>query len=184
MKKVMKAAIAAGAAGALMLGGAGTFALWNATDTLDNAGTVSTGHLKLDTTAAGVWKDISAGAPGVAFAPATGKLVPGDTVEFKQTVQIVASGANLKGALTVDSLGAVPVALTDQVTVDLAIDATASGLTKAGNVVSFAAPGTYDVPVTITVGFIKGTAGSTPVGTMDQAVTLAALGLALDQVRP
>lgn len=46
MNKATKGAVAAGAAGILLLGGAGTFALWE-----DNAsitgGTVSTGHLDL-----------------------------------------------------------------------------------------------------------------------------------------
>ncbi|PYI37601.1 hypothetical protein CVS30_14465 [Arthrobacter psychrolactophilus] len=182
MKKVMKAAIAAGAASALLLGGAGTYALWNGTDDI-NAGTVTTGHLTLDATAAGVWSDASTDAANTTFNPATDRLVPGDTVTFEQTVSISAEGKNLKGALEVGTLNAVPVALAGQVSVDLAADATAAGLSKVGNVISFAAPGNYDIPVTITVTFDAGTAGSTPVGTMDQALDLGALTLNLNQVR-
>ncbi|MHA7304939.1 alternate-type signal peptide domain-containing protein [Arthrobacter sp. TMN-49] len=87
----MKAAIAAGAAGALMFGGAGTFALWNGSGDV-SAGTVTTGHLLLDTAAAGVWQDVSVPATPVAFNPATDTIVPGDIVEYKQTVTIDADG--------------------------------------------------------------------------------------------
>ncbi|MGO2539999.1 MAG: alternate-type signal peptide domain-containing protein [Specibacter sp.] len=184
MKKVMKAAIAAGAAGALLLGGAGTMALWSA-DTDINAGTVSTGHLTLDSSAAGAWADASADAASTIFDPATDHLVPGDTVEFSQTVTIGADGKNLKGELTVGDLAsAVPTELADDVTVTVAAAPTDPNLTVVGSTVSFAEPGTYDVPVTITVAFAAGTAGSTADTTMDTPMDLTALSLTLNQVRP
>lgn len=183
MKKIMKAAIAAGAAGALMLGGAGTFALWNGSGDV-SAGTVTTGHLLLNTAAAGVWQDVSVPATPVAFDPVTETIVPGDILEYKQTVTIDADGKNLQGELTVGALDAVPAALVGQVTLNLDADATAPGLTQVGNVISFAAPGSYAVPITITVTFAEGTAGSSPAGTMDEPIDLGALELALDQVRP
>ncbi|ALO67767.1 hypothetical protein AS189_16390 [Arthrobacter alpinus] len=182
MKKVTKAAVAAGAAGVLLLGGAGSFALWNDTKTVD-AGTVNTGHLTLDASAPGAWADISADAENALFVPTTDKIVPGDTVTFTQTVTIDADGKNLKGELTVGTLAAVPAALTDQVTVTVAPTA-AAGVTVDGSVVSFDAPGIFTVPVTITVNFLEGAAGSTPETTMVQEVNLNALELTLDQVRP
>lgn len=181
MKKVMKAAVAAGAAGALLLGGAGSFALWNDIGTVD-AGTVTTGSLTLDTTAAGVWADVSPDAANATFVPATDKLVPGDTVTYTQAVTIGADGKNLKGALTVGTLAAVPTALEGQVSVVVAPTA-AAGVTIDGDVVSFAAPGSYTVPVTITVAFAAGTPGSTADTTMGEAIDLTALTLTLNQVR-
>lgn len=185
MKKVTKATIAAAAAGALLLGGAGTVALWQGTDTV-NSGNVQTGHLKLDTTATGQWTDISGGSSAPIADIAAFKIVPGDTVQFVQTVTIDAVGNNLKGALSVGALdAAIPAELADDVTANLAIDPeNTSGLTKAGNVLSFGASGTYQVPITITVAFEAGTTGSTAAVTMDKQVVLSALSLNLDQVRP
>lgn len=184
MKKVTKAAVAAGAAGVLLLGGAGSFALWNDTKSVD-AGTVSTGHLTLDASAPGAWADVSSDVDveNAEFDPANDHIVPGDTVTYTQVVTIGADGKNLKGELTVGTLAAVPAALTDQVTVTVAPTA-AAGVTVDGSVVSFDAPGIFTVPVTITVNFLEGAAGSTPETTMVQEVNLNALELTLDQVRP
>lgn len=183
MKKVTKATIAAAAAGVLLLGGAGTVALWSGTGTI-NAGTVTTGHLTLDATADGTWEDTSADAVNPTFVPGTDRLVPGDTVVYSQIVTIGADGKNLKGALTVGDLASVvPADLTDHVTVTVAPKPTDSKLTVVGNVVSFAEPGNFDVPVTITVAFAEGTENSTPDTTMNDPVDLNALSLKLDQVR-
>lgn len=183
VNKAMKATVAAGAAGALLLGGAGTFALWSDQQTID-AGTVETGSLTLSTGAAGTWSDASADAiGGTDFDPATDKLVPGDTVQFEQTVTIAAEGKNLKGALTVGTLGAIPPALVPDVTLTLDTDASAEGLSEDGGVISFAAPGTYQIPVKITVAFAPGTPGSTQETTMNQSIDLGALDLTLNQVR-
>lgn len=182
MKKVTKATIAAAAAGVLLVGGAGTVALWQAQDNV-SAGTVSTGHLTLSTGDAGVWTDNSVIASPTPFDPATETIVPGDTLQFNQKLTIDAEGKNIQGALTVGTLGAVPAALQDHVTVVLDVDASAPGLSELGNVLSFAGTGVYEVPVSITVTFAKGTAGSTPDTTMDEAIDLTQLALTLDQVR-
>ncbi|WP_054010270.1 alternate-type signal peptide domain-containing protein [Arthrobacter sp. ERGS1:01] len=186
MKKVLKSGLAAGAAAALLLGGAGTFALWQGSGNID-AGTVSTGHLTLDTTTTpGTWADVSADVlpANAAFDPATQHIVPGDTVEFSQTVKISADGKNLKGALTVGTLAAIPAALQPDVTVTVAATASGTGISAAGNVITFTEPGTYSVPVTITVAFAKGTTGSTLAATMNQPIALDALALTLNQTRP
>lgn len=177
MKKVTKATIAAAAAGVLLLGGAGTIAKWTATDNID-AGTVSSGHLKLDATAAGTWTDTSGDAATTAFDPATDHLVPGDTVVFEQTVTIDADGKNLKGELTASELTG-GTALPADVTVDVTVDGSATGLTQVGNVISFVDAGTYTVPVTVTVAF-----DAAATGTMDTAVNLGQMALTLNQIRP
>src|SRR6188474_1998822 len=82
MNKLTKGTIAGAAGIALLLGGAGTFALWN--DTADIAGgTISSGELSIDATTAGVWQDVSFDkTPPVVIDPATFLMVPGDTVEY------------------------------------------------------------------------------------------------------
>ncbi|GAA2956012.1 MULTISPECIES: alternate-type signal peptide domain-containing protein [Glutamicibacter] len=183
MKKTTKATIAAVAAGALLLGGAGTVARWQATENVD-AGTVATGHLTLDaTTTPGAWTDISAGEPGVPFDPANDEIVPGDTLSFDQVVAISAEGKNIKGELSVGAAGAVPAELADDVTIVLDVDEAAAGLTEVGDVLSFEGEGTYNLPVKITVAFAEGTEASTPDTTMDVPVDLTALSLTLNQVR-
>jgi alternate signal-mediated exported protein len=183
MKKLTKATIAAAAAGVLLLGGAGTIARWQATEEI-NAGPVSTGHLTLTATATGTWEDTSGDAATTTFDPAVDHLVPGDTVVYSQTVTIGADGKNLKGALTVGDLASVvPAELTNHVTVTVVPKPTDPKLTVVDNVVSFAEPGNFNVPVTITVAFAEGTTDSTPDATMDKAVNLDALSLTLDQVR-
>lgn len=174
MKKVTKAAVAAAAAGVLLLGGAGTFALWS--DQADiAAGTVTIGHLTM-TSDAGSWKDVSDGGEGVPFAAATDKIVPGDMLEFDQTVNINADGKNLKGKLTVENLDSLPTPA--DVTVSMAVDATAPGLVEElDGTISFD-PGTYAVPVKITVAFSQ-----TATGSMDESLVLGDLAVALTQVR-
>lgn len=178
MKKVTKATIAAAAAGVLLLGGAGTIAKWTATENI-NAESVSTGHLKLDATEAGTWTDISSDAATTDFVPAEDRLVPGDTVVFKQTVTIDADGKNLKGELTASELtgGA---ALPTDLSVAVEVDGSAPGLVQdtGTGVITFATEGSYTVPVTVTVTFDKAATGS-----MDASVDLGSMALTLNQVR-
>ena len=180
MKKVTKAAVAAAAAGALLLGGAGTFALWN--DTVDvNAGAVTTGHLTMSTDGTGTWADISIPAAPTGFAPATDLLVPGDIVEFTQDVTIEATGKNLKAKLSNGALtGGTP--LPADVSVDVAVDDedSVAGLIKEAEtgVLTFTGSGTYTVPVKVKVTFAESATAS-----MDAPVTLGNLTLTLDQVR-
>ncbi|TBN56216.1 alternate-type signal peptide domain-containing protein [Glaciihabitans arcticus] len=109
MNKLVKGSIAGAAGIALLLGGAGTFALWNDSAAL-TAATVSTGELDIDLTAtAAVWNDVSTKTVGgvttssvlngATFNPATHKLVPGDTVTYTKEVTIKANGKNLAAKL-------------------------------------------------------------------------------------
>lgn len=180
MKKVTKAAIAAGAAGALLLGGAGTMALWTASTDVD-AGTVTTGHLTMDATgAAGVWADASADAASTTFDPATDHLVPGDTVTFTQTVSIGADGKNLKGELTATGLTGGS-ALPNDVTVAVDVADTGVGVEQdpESGIITFGEAATYEVPVKVTVVFAASATGS-----MTSVVDLGAMSLTLNQVRP
>ncbi|WP_181150497.1 alternate-type signal peptide domain-containing protein [Arthrobacter sp. MYb224] len=183
MKKVTKATIAAVAAGALLLGGAGTVARWQSQQTVD-AGVVETGHLNLTLGADGVWQDVSNAAAPEPFNPATQQLVPGDTVTYSQTVAIDAEGKNIAGVLSIAEAETVLGALEGFVTVGLEVDASATGITEEPDgTLSFAEPGTYNVPVLITVAFAEGAVGDTPPSTYDQPLDLGDLTLTLDQVR-
>lgn len=100
MKKSTKGALAAGAAAVLLLGGAGTLAFWSDTATIDG-GTVDTGTLALsDAECDADWVY----ADGNANAGATVDLiVPGDTIAKVCTVEVTATGDNLRAKLETPS---------------------------------------------------------------------------------
>lgn len=118
MNKFVKGSIAGAAGIALLLGGAGTFALWNDAAEV-NGGTVTTGNLDISTTGSGVWADISK-TPATTFAPASQRIVPGDTVTFTQSVSVAATGKNLVAELSFDPTSIdIPTALQSHVDVEL-----------------------------------------------------------------
>lgn len=118
MNKLVKGSIAGAAGIALLLGGAGTFALWNDSQVVSSS-TVQTGTLSIAQPTAPVWTDRSANAiGGTTFDPATQKIVPGDTVRLTQTVTVTGEGKNLKARLSLaDLAAAIPAALSTPITV-------------------------------------------------------------------
>lgn len=92
MNNSTKGALAAGAAAALLLGGAGTLAFWTDTATVDG-NDFSSGHLKLDATdcTTAVWT-IDGGAT---FDPSTMALVPGDTLTKTCDIIVDVAGEHL-----------------------------------------------------------------------------------------
>jgi alternate signal-mediated exported protein len=105
MNKTTKGALAAGAAGALLLGGAGSLAYWTATETVDGA-SVNSGTLTLtDSTEGGScaeapWKIDAGELPASAdFDPATELLVPGDVITKTCTYTLGATGTHLRATL-------------------------------------------------------------------------------------
>jgi alternate signal-mediated exported protein len=170
MNKAMKGAIAAGAAGILLLGGAGTFAVWSETKQFD-AGTVSTGELTLALSGATpAWTYLESGTTVTAKG-----IVPGDVITSTQGVTITATGDNVAGKLTVGTLGGtLPTGVTAAVTTLDDDDA----LETNGSVLSFATSKEYVVDVVITLTFDA--AGKTSQNT---AIDPAALTLTLEQVQ-
>ena len=75
MNKIVSSAVAGAAGIVLLLGGAGSFALWNANATVA-ASSVSSGNLALSADTAGVWTDITNGGSKV-IDPSTYRIVPG-----------------------------------------------------------------------------------------------------------
>lgn len=97
MNKTTKGALAAGAAGALLLGGVGTLAFWTDTETATGT-SISSGHLKLVSPDCGVgWR---LDGRTTAFAPATDLLVPGDTLTKVCSYTVSASGEHLAATFT------------------------------------------------------------------------------------
>jgi alternate signal-mediated exported protein len=171
MNKATKGAIAAGAAGILLLGGAGTFALWSETAAI-SAGNVSTGELSLALTdTAGVWTHEG----GVTPVTVAG-IVPGDVVTSTQQAVITASGDNIAGKFEVGTVsGALPIGVTASVTTV----ETEDDLTGTGSLLSFATAGEYSVDVVITLTF--NTTGTT---SQLEAINPDDLTLTLTLVRP
>ncbi|MBW8750057.1 MAG: alternate-type signal peptide domain-containing protein [Propionibacteriales bacterium] len=95
MKKTTKGALAAAAAGTLLVGGAGTLAFW--TDAVTIGGTdVSSGHLKLVDASCAGWK-IDGGANYT-----NQLLVPGDTLTRHCEYTLDAAGSHLTAKFNVD----------------------------------------------------------------------------------
>lgn len=100
MKKSTKGALAAAAASAVLLGGAGSLAYWNATTTLAGGG-VQSGELKLSTPVCGDWKlDGGEVTGGATFIPGTTLLVPGDVIKRSCKSTITATGEHLRAEVT------------------------------------------------------------------------------------
>jgi alternate signal-mediated exported protein len=95
MKKSTKGALAAGAAGALLLGGAGSLAYWTAQGSADG-GSITAGTLTLSEGTCDGWTyatgAASAGDPVALF-------VPGDKVTNTCTFTIGATGDNLSASI-------------------------------------------------------------------------------------
>lgn len=106
MKKSTKGALAAVGAAALLLGGAGTLAYWNATATVGGA-TIQAGELKLtdtDTCANVAWElDGGEDEPNATFDPATDRVVPGDVLTKTCNFGVLAKGEHLRA--TVEATG-------------------------------------------------------------------------------
>lgn len=106
MNKFTKGAIATGAGIILLMGGAGTFALWNDSASVAG-GTIESGTLTIDAAAgapgAGSWSDVSNSSLPVSIDDIGEFLVvPGDVLEFTQSFVVGATGDNLEATLDVD----------------------------------------------------------------------------------
>jgi alternate signal-mediated exported protein len=192
MNKLTKGAIAGAAGIALLLGGAGSFALWNA-NTTASAGTITSGTLALvsnSTDANGAWSN----AKGSIASIATYKAVPGDVLTFTKKVDITAIGDNLDATLAVDSATIKPASSTNAADVALqsamttgsnlsvTIASLPTGITAITGTNTFKVTGatqTKTVSVTVTLTFPQGTAGDNT--TQNGHVDLSGLGFRITQ---
>jgi alternate signal-mediated exported protein len=148
MKNTTKGALAATAATALLLGGAGSLAYWSDSVTI-GGGTITAGHISLDdTTGAGddcstaSWTldngEVVAGAvftPGPASDAGESRLVPGDVITKVCTFNVNALGEHLRATLGTTG-GASTGDLTAEVTTSAVFTiggATVTTITEANN---------------------------------------------------
>lgn len=105
MKKSTKGALAATAAGVLLLGGAGTLAYWSDSE-LVTGGTVNAGHLALLTdatnTGCGSWT-LDSGESLPTTYTAGDPLVPGDVLSKSCAFTIDAEGNHLRATIAADT---------------------------------------------------------------------------------
>ncbi|MGJ0119641.1 alternate-type signal peptide domain-containing protein [Williamsia sp. MIQD14] len=178
MNRNAKGALAAGAAVVVLLGGAGSYALWSDTATGAN-GTVTTGELKLTAVGTPTWKDVSATGivGGTTVNPVTDFLVPQDTWEYTTTYTALATGKNMKAQVTVSpgTAGALPTGVT------LTPTATVAGAAATGGTavtITPGAPRTVEVKVTVAFADVTGTTSqNTP-------VNVSGMTVSLNQIRP
>lgn len=180
MNKATKGAIAAGAAGILLLGGAGTLAKWEDTDSIDPA-SISTGVLTLGL-GTGTWYDATVGTTGPIADIANFDIVPGDTITYTTTATITAEGDNLDGLFKIEKTDFETAAETAAPYLNVTVSSNAAsvpGLSVDGTtgVITFTNATTYAVTVTITVVFedVDGVVGQ------NADINLTALALKLEQ---
>ena len=101
MNKMIKGSIAGATGVALLMGGFGTFALWNESVATGDT-TITSGKLDIVSVGSQVWEDISTGT-AVPFTPSTDKIVPGDVIRLRQTLDVAAEGKNLKARLLLEA---------------------------------------------------------------------------------
>lgn len=89
----VKGTVAAAAGVAVLLGGAGTFALWNQSGAIGTAAT-ETGSLTAEFGAM-AWQDTTTGAGNPIAKIEDFRMVPGDTVVGTSTIDVTATGENL-----------------------------------------------------------------------------------------
>lgn len=142
MKKSTKGALAASAAGVLLLGGAGSLAFWSESQTTD-AGTLASGDLTLSAVTCAGW---------VEGAAAIIKIVPGDVVTNDCTATLTLVGEHIGADVELDatSVAAVETAFGGEVQIS---DVTTATLASVNAPLPLTAPGVYTVKVALTADF-------------------------------
>jgi alternate signal-mediated exported protein len=102
MNKIVSGAVAGAAGIVLLLGGAGSFALWNANATVA-AASVESGNLALQSTTQGVWTDITNGGSTV-IDPTTYRMVPGNVLQYTNAMTVTSTGTTVGADLTYNPL--------------------------------------------------------------------------------
>ncbi|SDK60851.1 alternate-type signal peptide domain-containing protein [Cryobacterium sp. Sr8] len=182
MNKLLKGSIAGAAGVALLLGGAGTFALWNDDATVDG-GTIVAGNLDLATDlTSGEWSDANGTIDLSTFV-----AVPGDVLTYTTDVDVTATGDNLVATLglgtasiTASSSAAADVALAGYLTNTAVLSATGTGISGLGPTYTIE-EGTGVATVTVEITFPKHPTAGAENSTKNGSVSLADLSVTLTQ---
>jgi alternate signal-mediated exported protein len=183
MNRSTKGALAASAAGALLLGGAGSLAYWNSNQIV-GGGAIDSGTLTL-TQEVGQsctdWALDTEGGP-TAYTPGTTQLVPGDVITRTCEYTVTASGAHLAADLTMEApsfVGGGDAALESALTTSATYTLAGAPVTTGQDITS---SNTGDVVIAvIKVTFESGTAGVTAQGV---TTTLDDITVGLTQTHP
>ncbi|MEO6606136.1 MAG: alternate-type signal peptide domain-containing protein [Aeromicrobium sp.] len=177
MKKSTKGAFAAGAAGVLLLGGAGSLAFWSDSDII-GGGTINAGNISITEanpgTCAAAPFIFDAGENGAHnYVPGTSTIVPGDQLTKVCTFTVSAAGDHLRATLaaTGGAEGGDLAAETATSAVFTVNGNTQTTLTSADNNATLVA--------TITVDFPYGAATN---GSQGDSLTVSDYTIALTQV--
>lgn len=162
MNKLVKAGIAGVIGTTLLVGGAGSFALWNTSATITPP-SITAGSLTLNALSTGVWQYNSTTIDPTAY-----RMVPGDTLTFTQSLQLTAVGDHMRATLAYTGLSA-PGTIGADVVKTIAISSPSTNLTQNNDgTVTVTGPNTSTTAlVTVTV-----TLPSTLTGTTDQGQVL------------
>lgn len=101
MNKLFKGAVAGAAGLALLLGGAGTFALWNDASSIGTDQSITSGQLQFGAVPAGSWTLNTHKVDDIGEV----RIVPGDTLVYTADVPVVAEGNYLDATFGVDYAG-------------------------------------------------------------------------------
>ncbi|WP_081371260.1 alternate-type signal peptide domain-containing protein [Rhodococcoides fascians] len=182
MNKATKGALAGGAAVVLLLGGAGSYALWSDTETIAGGGAISTGILKLEPVGVGTWTDISPSAPVTPgdLDIAAFNMVPGDVLAYDVTFRVDAEGDNLQATLIPNQASITYGAGVTASEITVATDTRDAGTGAAIPPLLTEANDGQEIDVRVVVTFNAGT--TTNVG-QNSSVNLAGFQVVLQQTR-
>ena len=168
MNKLAKGAVAGAAGVALLLGGAGTFALWNDSSTVSGT-TISSGELAVATATPGGWST----APEL--------WVPGDTYTYTEVLTVSAVGDNIEAELsTSGGVTSGDADLAGDLTVVSSASSTDPGFSGPTGGVYTIDEGTYTVTASVEVTFYESSGNAT----QNQTATVAPVVFSFTQIAP
>ena len=188
MKKIITATVIGAAGVALLLGGAGTFALWNSSAETAG-GKIVAGALAIKPTAQAASWTVNGGSP---LSTLDGyPIVPGDVVTYSQDMIVSANGKGLTAKLAVDPASVeatststpADVALAKYLSTNAVLTATGDGVsgTSAPYTVTGQTGHEQDVRVGVTITFPKSDTAGVEDGTQNGSVDLDAIAVTLTQ---
>lgn len=181
MKKTTKGALAAGAAGVLLLGGAGSLAYWSDSETVDG-GAIESGELSLTQETGQSCSDWTLDSAGgtTTYVPGTTLLVPGDVVTRSCDYTVNAQGEHLAATLDIDDSA---ITGDTELAAALSVDATYTlGATPVADGASITAANNDQVlSAEIAVTFDSATSGDVA---QVQSATLNDIAVTLTQIHP
>ena len=179
MKKSTKGALAAAAAGSLLIGGTGSLAFWTATQNV-TGGTITSGNITLGSpTCTGTSTDGGSVAlhdwqydGGATYTMGTSKIVPGDTLSKVCEMTLTMTGDHIGATLGLASISYAAGG-------DSALQADLAGATATFKVdnatyAPITDPGTYKVVATVSIPFDSAATDAKNVSATLNALTLTA----------